>query len=422
LWVRLWAIGGFVSRELNRLSPKFVQTVATPGRYADGGGLYLQVSQGRHSVTKSWLFRYMRGGATSREMGLGALSVNQRDGLITLKDARERAFRAREALKVGEDPLEAKRAGKAAARLDKARSVTFAQCAEQYIKDHEAGWKGSKHARDWRASLKRLAYPAIGQLPVATVDTALVLKVLKPIWETKTKTAIDVRSRIELVLDWAKIHGFRDGENPARWKGHLDHALPKPSKVTKVKHRAAVPYAEVPSLVAALRGKTVVGARALELTILAAVRSEETLGAEWSEIDVDKRLWTIPAARMKADVDHRVPLTDRMVEILEGLPRNTDFVFTGHDGSKRPSSAVMWYLLQAIRPTKKETVHGFRSSFRDWAAEQTSYPNDVIEMALAHKVAGKTEAAYMRSDLFEKRRALMADWAAFCFGKTEASS
>jgi integrase len=403
-------------RELNRLSSKFVETVDEPGRYADGGGLYLQVSQGKHGVTKSWLFRYMRGGATSREMGLGALSTNRRDGLVTTKDARDRAFRARESLKAGVDPLEAKRSGKTAARLDRARAVTFVQCAEQYINGHEAGWKGKKHSRDWRGSLARYAYPEIGGLPVAAIDTALVLKVLKPIWGTKTKTAVDVRSRIELVLNWAKIHGYRDGENPARWKGHLDNALPKPSKVTKVKHHPAMPYTEVPGFICELRTKTAVGARALEWTILAAVRSEEALGAEWREIDAEKGIWTIPAARMKADADHRVPLTDRMIDILESVPRNGEYVFPGHNSSKRASGAVMWHLLRGIR-SSSETVHGFRSSFRDWAAEQTHYPSDVIEMALAHTIANKVEAAYRRGDLFEKRRQLMADWATFC-GRT----
>jgi integrase len=309
--------------------------------------------------------------------------------------------------------MQVKRSGKVAARLDRARAVTFVQCAEQYIDGHEAGWKGKKHGRDWRGTLTRYVYPEIGGLPVAAIDTALVLKVLKPIWETKTKTAVDVRSRIELVLNWAKIHGYRDGENPARWKGHLDNALPKPSKVSKVKHHPAMPYTEVPGFIRELRTKTAVGARALEWTILAAVRSEEALGAERCEIDVEKRIWTIPAARMKADADHRVPLTDRMIDILKSLPRNGEFVFPGHNLSKRASGAVMWHLLRSIR-SSSETVHGFRSSFRDWAAEQTPYPSDVIEMALAHTIANKVEAAYRRGDLFEKRRALMRDWAAYC--------
>jgi integrase len=406
-----------VPRNLNNLSAKFVETVTKPGRYADGGGLYLQVSKASRGVTKSWLFRYMRGGGTSRAMGLGAVSTRNGDGYTTLVKARQKRTKAREMLESGIDPLQSKRAGQTTERLEKARLVTFAQCAEQYINSHEAEWKGRKHARDWRGSLAKHAYPIIGGLPVAAIDLALTKKVLEPIWKTKTKTAVDVRSRIELVLNWAKIHGYRDGENPARWKGHLENVLPKPSKIAKVKHHPAMPYAEVPAFMVALREKTVVGARALEWTILSAARSEETLAAEWSEIDIGKKIWTIPASRMKADADHRVPLTGQMLEILKSLPRGGKYVFSGQSPSKRASGAVMWFLLRGMT-SSGETVHGFRSSFRDWAAEQTAYPSDVIEMALAHTIANKVEAAYRRTDLFEKRQRLMADWAAYCGGSS----
>jgi integrase len=410
-----------MTRQLNLLSSKFVETTTEPGRYSDGGGLYLQVSAGKNGgVTKSWLFRYMRGHVSStgkplsREMGIGPLSTNKRDGLITMKDARDRAYKARLDLKAGIDPLDVKSAKRFAEKLATARAMTFEQCGEQYIKDHAAGWKGQKHEKDWRGSLKRYAYPVIGCLPVSAVDTGLVVKVLKPIWETKTKTAVDVRSRIELILNWAKLHGFRDGENPARWKGHLDHALPKPSKVSKVNHHEAMPYEALPSFMVELCTKTVKGAAPLEWAILAAVRSEESLGAEWSEIDTVKRVWTIPAARMKAEADHRMPITDRMLEILQGLPRAGKFVFPGRTPEKKLSTAVMWQLLQAMRPKSSFTVHGFRSAFRDWAAEQTGYANHVVEMALAHTIGDAVEAAYRRGDLFEKRRALMADWAEYC--------
>jgi integrase len=419
----VWAVSKrrkTVPRDLNKLSAKFVETVREPGRYADGGGLYLQVSKGTAGVTKSWLFRYMRGGSTSRAMGLGAVSTRNGDGYTTLVKARQKRTKAREMLESGIDPLQSKRAGQTAERLEKARLVTFAQCAEQYIDSHEAGWKGTKHARDWRGSLAKYAYPIIGALPVAAVDLALTKKVLEPIWKTKTKTAVDVRSRIELVLNWAKIHGYRDGENPARWKGHLENVLPKPSKIAKVKHHTAMPYDDVPAFMVALREKTDAGARALEWTILSAARSEETLGAEWSEIDIGKKIWTIPAPRMKADADHRVPLTCRMLEILKKLPREGKHVFPGQTPSKRASAAVMWFLLRSMT-SSGETVHGFRSSFRDWAAEQTAYPSDVIEMALAHTIANKVEAAYRRSDLFEKRQQLMADWAAYCLSKEKAA-
>jgi integrase len=329
----------------------------------------------------------------------------------TLAQARQKRTRARETLEAGLDPLEIKRAGKVAQKVDSAEGMTFSQCAAEYIKGHQAGWKGEKHVKLWKGSLARFVEPLIGTLPVASIDTGLVLKVLRPIWETKTKTAVDVRSRIELILSWAKIHGYRLGDNPARWRGHLDNALPKPSKIAKVTHLAAMPYDEVPGFMGKLRANEAVEARALEWTILAAARSDETFGADPVEIDTGKGVWTISAARMKADADHRVPLTDRMLEILAKLPAGGKFVFPSRAGKKLPHEAML-KALRAIRPGV--TVHGFRSTFRDWAAEQTSYPNEVVEMALAHAIESKVEAAYRRGDLFERRRRLMADWAAFC--------
>jgi integrase len=407
--------GSIMARPINLLSPKFVTAVAEPGKYSDGGGLYLQVSPSTKGVTKSWIFRYMRGGKISREMGLGAMNMRKGDGYTTLNQARQKRTRAREMLEAGIDPLQEKRAARAASRLQAAKGVTFGECAAQYIDEHAAGWKGKKHLWDWRSTLSRHVEPLLGPLPVAAIDTALVLKVLKPIWTTRTKTAGDIRSRIELILNWAKIHGYRDGENPARWKGHLQNALPKPSKVAKVKHHDAMPYVDVPQFMVELRGRASVTSRALEWTILAAARSDETRGAQWSEIDIEKRVWTIPGTRMKAAAAHRVPLTDRMVEILKDQPHVGMTVFSST--SKKLSITAMWKLLRNIRSSSSETVHGFRSSFRDWAAEQTAYPSDVIEMALAHTIANKVEAAYRRGDLFEKRRALMADWTAYCAGE-----
>jgi integrase len=407
-----------MARQLNLLSPKFIETIDKPGRYADGGGLYLQVTAGKNGgVNKSWLFRYMRGHVSrngkpvSRELGLGPLSTNKRDGYITTKEARDRAYRARESLKAGVDPLEAKRALKTAKRIEGAKAMTFAQCAAEYIKGHQAGWKGQKHIKLWKGSLARYVEPLIGELPVASIDTGLVLKVLRPIWGTKTKTAVDIRSRIELILDWAKIHGYRDGENPARWKGHLDYALPKPSKITKVTHLAAMPYDELPRFMGKLRKEGGTAAAALEWTILAAARSDDTLGFTWPEVDTEKKVWVVPAARMKAEADHRVPLSDRMLEILEKLDRDTGFVFSAQNPKKKLPHEAMLKVLKAIRPGV--TVHGFRSTFKDWASEATSYANEVSEMALAHKIPNKVEGAYRRGDLFEKRRELMATWAAF---------
>jgi integrase len=411
-----------MARRLNLLSPKFVETIEKTGRYADGGGLYLQVSAGKNGgVTKSWLFRYMRGHVSrngkplSRELGLGPLSTNKRDGYITTKEARDRAYQARESLKVGVDPLDAKKALRAAERLEGAKAMTFSQCAAEYIKGHQAGWKGQKHVKLWKGSLRLYVEPLIGALPVASIDTGLVLKVLRPIWETKTKTAVDIRSRIELILNWAKIDGYRDGENPARWKGHLDNALPKPSKIAKVTHLAAMPYDKLPGFTGELRQDEGTAAAALEWTILAAARTDDTLGFTWPEVDTEKKVWTVPAARMKAEADHRVPLSDRMLEILEKQDRCAAFVFSGKNPKKKLPHEAMLKVVKAIRPDV--TVHGFRSTFKDWASEQTAYPNEVSEMALAHKIPGKVEGAYRRGDLFEKRRALMTDWAAFCAGK-----
>lgn len=402
-----------MARRLNLLSPKFVENASDPGRYSDGGGLYLQVSAGRNaSVTKSWLFRYMRGGTTSREMGLGAASMRKGDGYTTLSGARQKRTQAREMLEAGIDPLEAKRAHKASERLEGAKAMTFSQSAAEYIKGHQAGWKGQKHVKLWKGSLAKYVEPLIGTLPVAAVDTGLVLKVLRPIWETKTKTAVDVRSRIEMILNWAKIHGYRDGENPARWKGHLDNALPKPSKIRKVRHLPAMPYDELPGFMSELRSQEGTAAAALEWTILTVARSDDTFGFTWPEVDTQKKIWTIPAARMKAEADHRVPLSDRALVVLKKMDRKTQFVFPGRDAEKLPHEEMLEVLKDDLgRPF---TVHGFRSTFKDWASEQTGYANEVSEMALAHKIPSKVEGAYRRGDLFEKRQRLMADWARYC--------
>ena len=410
-----------MARELNKLTPKFVENIAEPARYSDGGGLYLQVAAAKDGgVNKSWLFRYMRGGSTSREMGLGGASMVKDDGYTTLKQARQKRTKARELLESGIDPIEVKRAGKIAEKIERAKAVTFEHCAKAYVEEHKAQWKGEKHTKLWNGSLKKYVLPHIGGLPVGTIDTALVLKALKPIWHTKTKTAADVRMRIELILNWAKIHGYRDGENPARWKGHLENALPKPSKIAKIQHLTALPYDEIPSFMEKLRKETGVAAAALEFTILTAVRSDVTFVAEWSEIDMEKRVWTIPAVRMKTPADHRVPLTDRAIEILEGRSTDTAYVFPGENPKGRLPHEKMLKVAKAIRPGI--TVHGFRSSFRDWTAEQTAYPNEVAEQALAHKISSAVEAAYRRGDLFEKRRRLMVDWADYCASSPQGKS
>ncbi len=334
-------------------------------------------------------------------MGLGPLHT------VKLAEARESAREARKLVLEGIDPIEARNAKRAEARLAAATAMTFEQCAEAYIAAHKAGWKNSKHAAQWPSTLKTYAYPVFGSLPVQAIDTGLIMKAIEPIWQAKPETASRVRGRIESVLDWAKVRGYRDGENPARWKGHLDCLLPARSKVAAVDHHAALPYGEMGEFVAALREHEGIAARTLEFLILTAARTGEVIGATWAEIDLEQRLWTIPGSRMKAGREHRVPLSDPAVSILEKLTdRNKDRPFA-------ISNMAMNMLLRRMGKNGL-TVHGFRSSFRDWAAECTHFPAEVAEMALAHAVGDKVEAAYRRGDLFLKRRQLMDAWAKHC--------
>jgi integrase len=385
----------------NKLTPLAVKNAKEPGLYGDGYGLYLQVSQ---FGTKSWLYRFQRDGVP-RKMGLGALHT------VTLADARQRAADARRALLDDIDPIDARRERRAANKLEAAKAITFKQCAERYIAAQTAGWRNEKHAAQWTATLATYAYPIIGDLPVAAIDTGLVLKVIEPIWNTKPETASRVRGRIESVLNWAKVREYRLGDNPARWRGHLDNVLPRRSKIQKVKHHPALPYAEIPAFMGELRDRQDVSARALEFTILTAARTGEVIGARWSEIE--GKVWTIPAERMKSGKEHQVPLTKRVLAILDSLPREGAFVFPGARASKPLSNMAMLELLRGMRGADS-TVHGFRSGFRDWAAERTNYPDFVVEKALAHVVADKVQAAYRRGDLFEKRRGLMDGWSAYC--------
>jgi integrase len=390
---------------IHKLTQSFVRAVSTPGRYGDGGGLLLQVSP---SKTKSWLFRYSVSGV-HRHMGLGSLDT------ISLTEAREMALQARKQLLHGHDPLEAKRAGRSSLMAARSKQVTFQWCAEQYIASHEKTWKHPKHAQQWPNSLKAYCYPDIGALVVQDIETAHILKCIGDIWKTKTETASRVRMRLETILSWATARGYRKGENPARWKGHLDQLLPKRSKVTAVEHHKALPYPEMPVFMQALRLQQGMAARALEFCILAASRTSETLNAEWSEIDTVLAVWTIPAVRMKAGKEHKVALSGRMVDMLGSLPREGRYVFAGATKGRPLSNMSMLQLLRRM-DHHELTVHGFRSSFRDWAAEQTAYPSEVAEMALAHVVGDKTEAAYRRGDLLEKRRRLTQDWCNFASG------
>lgn len=391
---------------IEKLSAMKVTRLSKPGYYGDGGGLYLQVSV---KSSKSWIFRYERLGR-EHQMGLGALHT------VSLVDARERARQARLSLAAGVDPIEKRNKEMAALRAEQASDLDFDTCAKQYIEAHEAGWKSAKHHQQWENTLRVHASPHIGKIHVRRIDTPLVLRVLEPIWRTKTETASRIRERIERILSWAAVRGYRDGGNPARWRGHLDEMLPKPAKVKKVKHHLALPFTEIGSFCAAIRKQTGTSAKAMEFTILTACRTGEVLGSCWDEVDFERQVWTIPAERMKGNRPHRVPLVPATLAILKGQKgADAVLIFPGAKAGKPLSDMAMLTLLRRMN-RGDITVHGFRSTFRDWAAEKTDYPREVAEMALAHTVGSAVENAYRRSDLFEKRRQLMGEWAMQCSG------
>jgi hypothetical protein len=409
-------------RKATGLTAAKVRT-ADPGRYGDGGGLYLLVRPGGG---RFWLFRYVIA-KKMREMGLGPASG--RDAVM-LTDARTAARKLWEAVRAGRDPLDDRKAEaeakKAAALAAQALAVTFKDAAASYIAANEAGWRNDKHKAQWTATLEAYAYPHFGNRPVAGVDTEHVMAALEPIWRSKAETASRVRGRIETVLDYAKARGWRFGENPARWRGHIANMLPAKSKIQPVEHHAALLWKEIGAFVAALRAQPGLAAQALLLTILTASRSSEVLCAKWDEIDMEEAVWTIPGLRMKAGREHRVPLSDPAMAVLRAvLPQRNDeaggWVFPGARKGRPLSNMAMEMLLRRMK-LDNLTVHGFRSTFRDWTAETTGYPGEVAEAALAHVVGDKVEAAYRRGDLFEKRRRLMADWAAFCDGAPQADA
>jgi integrase len=396
------------ARAIGRLTALKVEKAKQPGMYPDGAGLYLRVTP---EGTKQWVLRYMLN-RRPRWMGLGPLS------LYSLQEARTKALDARKLRHEGIDPIEARRAQRARARLEEAKTITFKQCAEAYINSHRAGWRNGKHAGQWSATLATYAYPLIGDLAVQSVDTGLVLKVLEPIWTKKSETAGRLRGRIENILDWAKVCGYREGENPACWRGHLDKLLPPLSKVRQVEHHAALRYGEMPDFLARLREQEGIAARALEFLILTAARTGEVIGARWDEIDFSRKTWTIPAGRMKAHREHRVPLSDRALTILDEMRaarRDTDeaFVFPGRKPNTTLSNMVFLMLLRRMGRGDL-TAHGFRATFKTWASERTSFQNEIVEASLAHVIGDKVEQAYRRGDLFEKRRRLMDAWAKFC--------
>jgi len=387
------------------LSARKVETIREPGLHGDGGGLYLQVTK---NGAKSWIFRFKLGDKR-RDMGLGPLSV------FTLAEARDRAVQARKLVMMGIDPIGARDKPIMEAKIAAAQATTFFQAAKAYIESHKAGWRNEKHGDQWTNTLATYAGPVFGHLPIGAVDTNLIMKVLDPIWSTKPETAGRVRGRIESVIDWATARGFRTGENPARWRGHLQSLLPSRSKVARVEHHAALPYSQLANFMTRLRVTDGMSARAMRFLILTAARSGEVLGAKWSEIDLEARQWTIPAERMKAGREHRVPLSEAAASILRDVAaiRSGDFIFGGAVADKGLSNMA---LTMVLRRLKREdiTVHGFRSTFRDWCAEKTDFPSEVAEMALAHAVGDKVEAAYRRGDLLEKRRQLVDAWATYC--------
>lgn len=395
-----------MARKTNRLTAMEVAKLEKPGYYCDGAGLYLQVSK---SGSKSWIMRYTMTGKPC-EMGLGSLNA------FTLAEARQRATAQRKLLTDGIDPLATKRSDLLARRMAEANVITFDKAATAFIDGNKAGWRNAKHGDQWRNTLATYASPVIGALPVNQIETSHIMRILSPIWTTKTETATRVRGRIEKVLDWAKVQGYRSGDNPALWRGHLSEALPKPSKVATEDHHAALPWSEIGAFMVALRAMQGAGARAMEIIILTATRTSEVLNAKWTEIDLDGKLWTIPKERMKSFKEHRVPLSDAVIAVMTKLKAgatDSEFVFAGRKAGSTLSNMVCLATLKRMERGDL-TVHGFRSTFRDWVSETTSYPRDVAEMALAHAIEDKSEAAYRRGDLIEKRRALMADWAVHC--------
>ena len=392
-------------RRMSRLSVKEVVNKKEAGYYCDGGGLYLQVSD---SGSKSWIFRYTLNGK-NRHMGLGPFHI------VSLADARHAAVLCRQLLLKKIDPISARDIEHARQSLEATRSMTFSECATAYIKTHRSGWKNAKHADQWTNTIKTYCGPVIGPLSVQEVDTGLIMKVLEPIWREKPETASRLRGRMESVLDWATVSGYREGDNPARWRGHLENLLPSLKKKLRVKHHPALPFNQMGEFMESLRLQEGVAGRALEFLILTAARTGETIGAKWDEFDLKAGVWTIPASRMKAGVEHRVPLSKRALEIIEALHKikQSDYVFPGQKEGKPLTNMAMLGLLKRMGRTGL-TVHGFRSSFRDWASECTNFPRDVCEMALAHTISNQAEAAYRRGDLIEKRRCLMEEWAGHC--------
>ena len=387
------------------LSLRAVSGLREDGRYAVGGvaGLHLRVSAGH----RGWVLR-IKVGEARRDIGLGAYPG------IGLAEAREKAREIHKLAKVGTDPLHLRKQQRSAILTQQASDKTFDWCVDAFIKAKAEEWRNPKHRQQWENTLASYCSPKLGKFAVRDIDLQHVLACLEPIWRTKNETASRLRGRIESVLDWATVRRYRTGDNPARWKGHLDKVLLAPSKIQKVKHHAAVPIDQMQAFITLLKTRDGYAARALEFAILTAARSGEVRGAKWAELDLDSGVWTVPAERMKAKKEHRVPLSKVVTELLQALPRihGCNLVFPGNKG--QPLSDMS--LTAVMRRMEVRAVpHGFRSTFRDWAGDRTQYARDLAEAALAHTLGNKTEEAYRRSDALEKRRQMMEDWANFIF-------
>lgn len=398
-----------IPKRATELSALQVQRLTEPGLHAVGGiaGLSLSVTD---TGARSWILRAVVGGRR-RSIGLGPYPD------VSLSGAREAARKARELIREGIDPVEERRRARQALAAEQTRLLTFIDSARRFLKRKELEFKNEKHAQQWRTTLETYAFPVIGRLPVDEIELAHIVKVLEPIWIEKTETASRLRGRIESVLAWATVSGFRTGDNPARWRGNLDSVLPKPSKLRRVKHHAAVAIEDMPELIAQIRERRGTAARCLEFVILTACRSVEARGANWSEIDLEAKTWTIPAERIKAGKEHAVPLCDRAIEILKLADRSGELVFPAPRGGVMAPESLTAVLRRIDR---KETVHGFRSTFRDWCSERTNYAHEVAEQALAHAIPSATERAYRRGQLLAKRARLMRDWQQFL--ETEAQT
>lgn len=397
-----------MTKHVDKLNAMKVAKLTKLGMHADGSGLYLQVNS---PVSKCWVFRYQLRGK-KRKMGLG--SVRE----IGLAQAREKVREIRQQLRAGIDPVEQRHQERLAMDARQKKLVDFDSCAQKYIEGHASSWSNQKHRKQWESTLLTYASPVFGKRPVSEIDTNLVLQVLEPIWAVKTETAQRLRERIEKVLAWAKLRGYREGDNPAQWKDHLEQLLPKPTRVKRVKHHAALPFSQLPDFMKELRQSDALASLALQFTILTACRTSEVIGAKWSEFDLTKSVWTIPLERMKTRCEHRVPLSKQVLSIIDSLQPlkvgDDPWLLPGGKMGKPMTNMAMLKLLERM---KKEgiTVHGFRSTFRDWVSETTDYRGEVAEMALAHAIESAVEAAYRRGDLFKKRVTLMQDWANFCF-------